>query len=305
MSLRQAKNNVKVEGILSEVDLDYTTFKKAGKDVEAIGGSIKVKVSQKINKNDPTPTELEIPIHMFSAKYTNAGKENPAYQSIERVKDNLTSIAAAGGETGADRVRITNGDLRMNEYYNQNGALVAFPRINASFVTKVKAEDCVQTADFEAEVVIGKIVDEVDKEGIETGRLAITGIIVQYGGKADVFTFYITRPDIISAFKQAYNEGDTVPLSGKLNFSSKTETVLEQVEIGDPVEKTRTINVSELVISGAKAALDGDFAFDVSELSAALKERDANLSKLKEKASSTASERKAPAETKGKVDLGF
>ena len=73
--LRQAENTVKIEGILSEIDLQPKTFKRDGKDVEAIGGSITVKVTQKINDQEK---ELMIPVYMFAAKLTNAGKPNPA-----------------------------------------------------------------------------------------------------------------------------------------------------------------------------------------------------------------------------------
>jgi hypothetical protein len=40
--LRQAENKVRIEGILSEINIDYKSFVKDGKTVEAIGGNIKV-----------------------------------------------------------------------------------------------------------------------------------------------------------------------------------------------------------------------------------------------------------------------
>ena len=42
--LRQAENRVKIEGILSEIDLKNGSFKKNGVEMESIGGIIKVKV---------------------------------------------------------------------------------------------------------------------------------------------------------------------------------------------------------------------------------------------------------------------
>ena len=72
---RQAENKVKIEGVLAETDLKYSSFQKDGADVEAIGGSIKVLVDQQINGEDIT---LEVPVHMFSTKYTKAGKITPA-----------------------------------------------------------------------------------------------------------------------------------------------------------------------------------------------------------------------------------
>ena len=77
-------NVVKIEGILSEIDIDYKDFKKNNVDTKAIGGVIKVRVNTVVNG---TETELEIPVHMFAAQLTNAGAPNPAYESIERIKN--------------------------------------------------------------------------------------------------------------------------------------------------------------------------------------------------------------------------
>ena len=117
--LKQTENSVKIEGILSEIDLDYGSFVKNGATVESIGGTIKVQVTQKINGEDAI---LEVPVHMFASKLTNKGTSNPAYESIEKIKTSYVSIAA-GGIDAADRVRITGGSIQMNEYYNQNGEL--------------------------------------------------------------------------------------------------------------------------------------------------------------------------------------
>ena len=42
--LKQAENIVKIEGILSEMKLEYGSYVKDGKTVENIGGSIVVRV---------------------------------------------------------------------------------------------------------------------------------------------------------------------------------------------------------------------------------------------------------------------
>ena len=114
--LRQAENTVKIEGVLSEVDIKPGTFKKNGQIVDSIGGTIIVKVNQTINNEEK---ELTIPVHMFASKLTNDGRPNPAYASIEKVANEFVSIASAGGEEGADRVRITSGAIEMNEYYSR------------------------------------------------------------------------------------------------------------------------------------------------------------------------------------------
>ena len=42
--MREALNDVTIEGILSEIDLNYGSFQKDGSTIETIGGSIKVRV---------------------------------------------------------------------------------------------------------------------------------------------------------------------------------------------------------------------------------------------------------------------
>ena len=64
--LRQAENTVKIVGILSEIDLKPLTFKKDGRDTEAISGVVYVKVKQMISGEFK---ELIIPVHCFSSKY--------------------------------------------------------------------------------------------------------------------------------------------------------------------------------------------------------------------------------------------
>ena len=301
--LKQAENSVKIEGILSEIDLKTGTTNKNGKTVEYIGGSIKVRVTQMINGQE---VDLEIPVYMFSNKLTNAGGPNPAYESINRVMTEYTSIAA-GGIEAADRVRITNGNIRMNEYYNQNGSLNSYPRINASFVTKIT--DLTKfnpEASFSAVFVIAAMGPETDRDGVALeNRFKIRGILPQYGGKVDVVDFYATNPNVIDAVSTYWSEKDTVKINGKLNFTSTVEEKMVEVDFGEPRMERRTVSVSELIITGGtQTPLDGEFAYDEDEIATALQERQAYLATLKEKAKSKDAAPKATPAKKG-FDLGF
>lgn len=304
--IRQAENNVKIEGILSEVDLKYGSFTKkaTGQTVNSIGGTIKVQVNQNINGET---VMLEVPVHMFSAELTNKGTKNPAYQNIEKIMNEFTSIAAAGGVQGADAIRITNGSISINEFVGRNGEISAYPRINASFVTKIRQDEMKPEATFSATFVVGKKVAEVDKDGVETGRYKITGVLPQYGGKVDVVEFITANPKVIEAINQYWSENDTVSAIGRLNFSSHKETVIKEVDFGEPQEQVRTFSVSELVITGGSAApLEGDHAYDMNEIKDALIERTARLEKMKEEQAEKGKTRNAPqANSNNKVDLGF
>ena len=296
-------NTVKIEGILSEIDLKNSTFKKNGTDTNAVGGSIKIRVNTKINGEDK---ELEIPVHMFATQYTNAGAVNPAYESISKIMNEFVSIAASDIDH-ADRVRITRGQITMNEYYGQNGNLVSFPRISASFVTKIKKDECKPTADFSVVFMVGQKGYETDKDGVETDRYKIMGMIPQYGGKIDVVPFYAINPGVIEAVSSYWNEGETVRATGKLNFTSQTKEVEVKVDFGEPSVETRTISISELVITGGSSTpLEGDYAMDEQEVATALAARKAYLATLKEKSQNKGTSGKAPAQTGSKFqDLGF
>ena len=297
-------NVVKIEGILSEVELDYKDFTKNGQTVKAVGGVIKVRVDTVVNGGEHT---LEIPVHMFAAQLTNAGAPNPAYESIERIMNEYVSIAASDIDH-ADRVRITKGQISMNEYYGNDGRLNSYPRVTASFVTKIKREECKPKAEFTATFMVGKAGYELDKDGVETDKYKITGMIPQFGGKVDVVPFYATNPGVIDAVSNYWNEGDTVRATGKLNFTSETKEVETKVDFGDPVIETRTFSVSELVITGGSSTpLDGEFAINYDDVKVALEQRKARLDELKNKAATKGSSGKAPAPASGNKfkDLGF
>lgn len=302
--LESKENSVKIEGILSEIDLEAGSYMKDNKTVEKIGGSIKVRVNQMLNGVE---TELDIPVYMFANKLTKNDTPNPAYASIERVMNEYKSIAAVGIDA-ADRVRITGANIRMNEYYGQGDKLNSYPRINASFVTKITdMSKFAPEATFSAIFAIGNMGYETDKDGVQIpDRFKIRGIMPQYGGSVDVIDFFATSPNVIDAVSSYWEQGDTVKINGKLNFSSKTEETVVQVDFGEPRIERKTVSVSELIITGgSQTPLEGDFAFDMDEIQSALEARQARLAELKAK--QKAKEKGAPksAPKKSMSDLGF
>ncbi len=303
--IRQAHNQVEIEGILSEINLDYKSYKDAsGKEVEAIGGDVKVRVRQVINKGEE-PTTLEIPVFMFSQKYKKDGTPNSSYASIQDIKENFTSINMAGGENGADGIRFVGKycSLEMNEFYNQKGQLVSYPRVKASFASKVERDRVKEKANFTVELMVADMTQEIINDE-ETGRLVIVGSVPQYGGKVDVIKFIASNEGVIAGIQQMWAEADTVKASGKLNFTSRTETFIPEVALGEAEEQTRTISVSELIITGGTEAYDQN-AFELEDVRQGLAERKSRLEANKEKNKSGAKTRQTPASSGLKEDLGF
>ena len=303
--LRQAENRVRIEGILSEINLKYGSFVKNGVTVDNIGGHIKVLVNQVVNNEN---VALEIPVYMFATKLTNAGKPNPAYESIEKVMTEFTSIASGAGEAGADKIRITNGTIKMNEYYNPQGQLVSFPRINASFVAKATGEFRPE-ASWSLEFAVSSMDFVTDSDGVEVEpkKLRIKAIVPQYGGKVDTMEFYAVNPRVIDAVTSYWENQKTYSAKGRLNFTSTTQEIVEEMDFGEPEVRHRTVSVSELIVTkGTQSAMEGDMAFAPAELAAALKEHKAYLETLKDKTNSRTHPTPAPtANAKQDFDLGF
>lgn len=301
--LRQAENRIKIEGILSEIDLKYGSYvNRDGVNVETVGGLIKVLVEQVISGEETT---LEVPVYMFSGKLTKNNTLNPAYESIEKVMKEYVSIAACGSKEQADKIRITSAEMRMNEFYSQSGQLISQPRVNASFVSKAVG-DFKPEASFFMEFVVSDMHRVTDAEGVELTppKLEITTIVPQYGGRVDVCKLHATNPNVIDAVENYWEAGESYKANGRLNFSSTTQTIKEEVDFGEAIEKTRTVNVSEFIVTGgSQTAIDEEFAFSVNDIKTAMAERKERLENLKTKPVG----KQAPAKStsKGSLDLGF
>ena len=291
--MRISENQVKIEGILSEVGLETATFNRKVQATECIRGTFKIRVEQDING---TMTTMEVPVSAFASRYTNAGAENPAYNSLKDVMENYKSIAACGNIDDADRVRITNGSLQENVFYAKNGDLVNTSRISASFINKIAKNECKPEATFTATIVVGNKSDELDRDGTPTNRLNVNGVIIQYGERADLIKFIVAKPEAKNHIEQYWNDGDTVRVQGKVNFSSKTEYIEEEVGFGEPIKTAKTTSVHELLIeSGSAGCLEGDAAYDIKDIQSALAARKVRIEETKKPVASAPS----------KPDFGF
>lgn len=302
--LKELENRVKIEGILEEIDLKTVTYAKDGKNRDAISGRIIVRVEQQINGEDKI---LSVPVHVFVNKQKNDGGLNPAYTNMEEVMTSWVSIAA-GGMENADAVRITGAKLTVNEFYGKNDQLVSQSRVSASFATKISREQCKPEASFSAIFAVGDKGYVVDKDGVETSKYRVKGIVPRFNGSVDVVEFYAINPNVVSAVSSYWEKGDTVKANGKLNFTSTTETVQTPVDFGEPIETTRTISVSEFIITGgSQAPIEGEMAMDGNDIQAALTARQEYLTQLKAKKDSkaTAAPATATAASFKDFNLGF
>ena len=160
--------------------------------------------------------------------------------------------------------------------------------------------------------MVSSISRMVDREGVELdpAKLKVEVIVPQYTApnasvmNVDLITLVASSPSVIDAIEGYWSAGECFKASGRLNFSSRTEEVVEEVDFGEPQKSYRTINVSEFVITGgSQAPLDGDLGWELSDIKAAMAARKARLEERK----SAPAVKKTPVQhgTKGALDLGF
>lgn len=303
--INEMKNYVGIKGLLSEIDLKEASYEKDGKTYECIRGQVKVRSEFSVSGSEPTP--IEIPVRFFVRKYTNAGGDNPSYVNLKKVIDEGVSIAA-GGEEKADAVALGGARMTMNEYFSRDGRLITFPMINGSFINLIPRNELKYEAKADLQGVIVGMDTKKDKEGVEIEPrvLEMKLMVVGYNEYTDVIPVMTSNPKYVDAILATYAVGDVIELSTRLNFSSTEEVTYEEVEIGDPIEKRRTVNVSDLVIHGLKSAEIGGDEIDETAIKACLQKRDARIEGIRAKNTQPAqTDERSKSKSKAGMDLGF
>jgi hypothetical protein len=265
--LREAENNVIIEGTL--VEIRHSEWKsKEGLNIEL---DIEVK-------------ENEVHTVYGMSKYKkNDGSDNGVAKGYKTIIDEYKSIATYGREE-ADKVRVTQGRIGINEYYGQDDKLRSFPQINTNFVNRLTATDEFSPrAEFEVEVFVKSVVPEVKNEE-ETGRVKLNAIIPVYGGKVIPFEFLVSQ-DGSEYVQDNYEVGNTVLVYGDIVNFKETKRVEQAVAFGKPKEKITYNTVREYVVTGGGEPYEEDNvkAYSVEVIKKAMVERESHLAELKTK----------------------
>lgn len=287
---KESKNIVEVTGILNELEVVTGTSKKTGKDY--VSATAKVRLDQDING---VVTENLIPVRFFAMKLKNDGTPNQAYQRILDYGQNLISATAAEDASKASKVKITGARLAENPFVRQDGTLVERNFIiNGSFMNKQRDGD-VEGATFELSGVVGKLLNETDKDGNDTGRLLVDFIVVGYKGTINVIRMVAEGP-AKAHIEQNWSQGDTVNVNGIINMYSSTRIVYEEQGFGKPLERRIPEYRQELIIiGGSQCGLEEAYSYDASDIKVGIEKRTAELATLQpssKKDSSTAAKEK-------------
>lgn len=275
MELREALNEVFIEGILKEKTLELATINVQGKKADVIRGELVI--SDKENS--------EHRVRVFANKLTKEGKENSVYKGLKTVMDEYVSVAEALklGQTAeaADKVRITKGKIGLNEYYTPNGELRSFPIVTTNFVNRVKDGTYNPKAEFSLEFYFDNILPEI-KDNEETGRLIVKGIVPVYGGEVIPLTLIVADEDAVNYIQTNYEKGKTGKVWGELVNTVEITKIVEQ-GFGKAKEKIVTKIINELVITGGEEdqySEDDERSYSTDLIKKAMAERDIKLDEL-------------------------
>ena len=220
----------------------------------------------------------EIPVSMFATQFTQKGTPNPAYKSLQDLKNMKT--AQNVGYEDADTVRINGASLRENAFVTKTtGQLINGWQISASFIGLTKMS---HVASFIEDIFIMDMHPEEDRDGDPTGRLVVKGGIVQYGGKLDVLEFIVERPDAVDYIERNWEPNNTVTVRGRIRVTSVEEkTSGADSSWGEDIPETSTRFIRELIITkGDDEGKEEEFAYDPVEIKKAFNVRKANIEQL-------------------------
>lgn len=284
----QATNKINIVGKLLD-----TTFREGktstGQNYESC--NFTVRVTQTYGGREETS---EIPVSIFATQYTSQNKPHPGYKNIQEMKKMKT--VQDYGEAEATVVRMTNANIRENNFVSRSGQLVNGWQINTSFLNEGKVSDI---ASFNIDIFIMDMHEEVDREGEPTGRLVIKGAVVQYGGRLDVIEFIVEGNDAVNYISRNWEENKTVNVGGRIRVTSQEEKrSASESSWGEELPETSTRMVRELIITrGSDEPFDDDFAYDAAEIKKAFNERKARLEQMQIDAKNS-TKKSAPAASK-------
>lgn len=263
--LREADNQVVIEGTLLEVR--HNEWKS--------GEGLNIELDIEVAEN-----EVHTVTGMTRYKKKD-GTDNGIAKGYQTVIDEYLSVAKHGRDS-ADKVRVTQGRIGVNEYYGEDGKLRSFPQLSSNFFNRLSPSDEFNPrAEFEVEIFVKSVIPEM-KNDEETGRVKVNAIIPVFGGKVIPFEFVVTEEG--SQFvEDNYEVGSTTKVFGDIvNFKEIKETEVP-VSFGKPQKKISTKTVREYLITGGIDPYDEDNvkAYSVENIQKAMVERETYLEELK------------------------
>lgn len=283
-NLRQSENKLEIVGTLAEMDI-HEGKDQSGK--ETLEGFIVIKVAE-LN-------QVRLNIKVVAKK--KDGTDNPAYENISKFKEDAHSIAEVG-EENASRVMTYSGQL--NPYHSmQSGNDVLGYRTSFVSLYRGSDEDFEPRAEATVELFVQAVVPEMDKQGEETGRALIKGILSAFNGVEPVTIIATEDGGVADAVLGGEIEaGQTYEFFADV-VNNRVEKIVEiPVRLGKPKIEKSVSYTNELVFTGCSDPYEEGVSkaapFDAGAIKTALQERADRISADKNKPKNNAGAQSKP-----------
>jgi hypothetical protein len=275
-TLREAENKVVIEGTLLEVR------HQEWKSKEGLNIELDIEVAE---------NEVHT-IHGMTRYKKKDGTDNAIAKGYQTIINEYLSVAKHGRDQ-ADKVRVTQGKIGVNEYYGQDGMLKSFPQITSNFINRIGAGDEFNPrAEFEVEIFVKSVAPEI-KNDDETGRVKVSAIIPVFGGKVIPFEFMVNQ-DGAEFVSDNYEIGSTAKVFGDIVNFKEVKEVEVPVAFGKPQKKTTSKTIREYLITGGNDPYEEENvnAYTVEVIQQAMVERETYLAELKNQGKGSKQEEK-------------
>lgn len=242
-------------------------------------------LEQKLNGNSPyiagdlviqTGKDNVVKVNMYANKVKKDGGESKLYKSFMSVMNNYKSIADVG-EEAADVVQFNSAEFKPSPFLANDGQLIENYRVKGVFPNRVTG-DYKPKAQFEIEVVIDSIFDEINSETeMETGAIIIKAYFVGWGNSVVQLEFVVENPKGISYIKSQYKKGDTVKLVGQLINEEVVVKTVEEMGFGEDVVRENKRSKRKLLVTRGSTPYANGQGYAIEEVSEAIKIRNINL----------------------------
>lgn len=238
-------NKVSLSGKIVEIESRTGIDKK---NRPYIAGAVKVETAE----------DNIIPVSFFAAEFTNAGKENPVYKSLQTVISDFKSIQEDTREN-ADSVEITGARVSENIFFPQSDRMIRGFQIQAAFFNR--NNNASPKNEF---IVSGEILDVIEdvKNDVPSGTLTVRLLVVGYANQANVLDFKVEDPAGVKYILSTFTPGMEVKLNGSVVIDETIEEVKEETAFGDPIVSTTRRTERKLLITSATPPVDSQIPAD-------------------------------------------
>lgn len=267
-NLRQAENKVSIAGVLKTKNLELR--EKDGK--RYIMGELEVETGENATQT----------VKVFVSELNKDGKESKAWAGMKTVMETFKSQAKDGAD--ADVVIITGGQIGINDYKGRDGQVKSIPQISTMFINRAKNEEEVARREAKAtvEMFLTSVVPEVNKDGDETGRAKVTGLVPLYKGGLAPLTLFANTGKPSEYILSNYERGDTIIAHITLVNTTEIKKVEQEVDFGEPEIKVYKNFKNEMILTGGKKYdEENPNAYNVELIKKAMVEREAKLEEIK------------------------